>query len=241
MKPDYSVSIRRSLTLSICLLLPSINACSLINPPVLDNSQNIEAQVDDYYRTAKIEVSVLSAIIGGGAGALACSNQSGGVIAACVAGGAVVGAGVGYTAFTLASNEEEAKKNAREADQIGYLERELKAEKEYLQNFKTQTLQNLAALRKEVKVKRKEIGAGKRSEKDLERMKEEIEESREKVKELLALRKQGMEDIKNYCKEKDVECSKSLLSRRTALQNEIVKLERQIDNQYALVEKQLQA
>ena len=226
--------------LMIASLILSLNACSLISPPVLDSSQNIEEQVDSYYRAAKIEVSIVSGLVGGGLGALACRNQSGGVIAACVVGGAAVGAGVGYTAFTLASDEEAAKKKARETDEIGYMENELRAEKTYLQGFKKETLNKLAALRKEVRAKRKEVAAGTRPETDIAKMKKEVGESKEKVDELLALRKKGMEDIKAYCKDQAVKCSKTLNSRRVALQQEIVKLERQVDNEYALVEKELQ-
>lgn len=214
-------------------------SCALINPPVLDRSQDIEKQVDDYYSKAQMEATALGALLGGGAGALACSNQSGGVIAACAVGGAAVGGAVGYTAFSAMSDAEAAKASAREADRIAYLEEELRAERQYLRGFKKDTLANIASLRKEVRQKRSEIKAGKRPEEDLEKMRAEVEESRESVKELLALRKQSMDDIAAYCKQNDVSCSGRLKARRNKLRGEIVRLEKQIDNEYALVQKQL--
>lgn len=226
--------------LTSCFLM-LLSACALVNPPVLDNSRGIEEQVDEYYKAAKIEATVLSALVGGGIGALACMNESGGVIAACTIGGAALGAGVGYTAFSLASGEEEAKKKARETDEIGYMESELQAEKQYLLGFQKETLAKLAALRQEVKLKRAEVAAGTRSDKDIKTMQKEIEKSKEKVKELLAQRKKGMSDIETYCKDKSKNCSGTLQTRRKALEQEIVKLEKQIDNEYALVEKELQA
>ena len=223
------------------VLWASLSGCTLINPPVLDRSQDIESQVDDYYKKARIETTVVSALVGGGLGALACSNQSGGVIAACAVGGAAVGAGIGYTAFSALSNAEEAKKSAREADRVTYLEQELRAEQEYLRNFKQKTLSNIAALRKEVKAKKAEIAAGSRSDKDLERMKKEISDSQESVQKLLAVRKEGMQKIETYCGNQEVQCTGSLKRRRNALKNDIMRLERQVDNEYALVQKELDA
>jgi len=226
----------------VCLLaLLSMNACSLINPPVLDQSKNIEKQVDDYYDKAQMETTVLGALLGGGAGALACRNQSGGVIAACVAGGAALGGGIAYTSFSALSNRDEAKASAKEADRIKYLAEELKAEREYLQGFKKQTMSDLRALRKEVKAKKAEIAAGKRDEKDLEKMRAEVAESEEKVKELLAKRKQGMEEIAAYCEAQDVKCTGTLRSRRNALKGEITRLEKQVENEFALVQRELKA
>lgn len=227
--------------LILVLLAGSLNACTLLNPPVLDRSKDIESQVDAYYKKASIETAVLSGLVGGGLGALACRNSSGGVIAACAVGGAAVGAGIGYTAFSALSDAEQAKKSAREADRVAYLEQELNAERDYLRNFKRETLGDIAALREEVKAKKSEIAAGARPAEDLQRMKAEIEKSRESIQELLAARKDGMEKIEDYCGNQNVDCSQRLIARRNALQDDIVRLERQVDNQYALVQKELDA